>query len=286
MAPIPSGTVRKDLMVKPAVLVEASPVPFFGFALWQLEACALLVAATGDFHIGMKGRFREVFTFENVEWCVRKLDYFPVDVFLFCGDLSMSKRYDDNVKRAVNILYSANAKYRFMVVGNHDRWYDPSLRRVLSAPNYLKLLDGEGCYLDDLDLGVAGTMGWYDYSFSPKADVDCERRERAVKATSIELKKLEAGLRDIEGAGVKVVVMHFSPTPETVRGDPFIGTCGSSAFMELLEAYGVDYVFHGHSHKCRDDCLEDVVRGVKVFNVSCDKRGFTPLIVEMSQFPI
>lgn len=241
----------------------------------------MLVAATGDFHIGMKGKFKEIFTLENVKECVRRLDYFPVDVFLFCGDLSMSKRYDGNVKSAVDILCSANAKYRFMVLGNHDKWYDPSLRKVFSTPHYLKLLDGEGYYLDDLDLGVAGTMGWYDFSFSPKADVDRERRERAVRTTSIELKKLETGLKAVEGAGVKVVIMHFSPTPETVRGDPFIGTCGSSAFMELLEAYGVDYVFHGHSHKCRDDCLEEVTRGVKVFNVSCDKRGFTPLIVKI-----
>jgi len=241
----------------------------------------LLLAATGDFHLGIKGKFKDVFTLENVERCVRSLEYFPVNVFLFCGDLSMARRYDDNVKHAINMLYSVSARYRFMVVGNHDKWYDPSLRKTLSTPYCLKLLDGEGYYLEDLDLGVAGTMGWYDYSFSHKADVELERRERALKATNMELKKLEAGLRCIEDAGVKVVIMHFSPTPETVRGDPFIGLCGSSAFMELLEAYGVDYVFHGHSHKCRDDCLESVVGGVKVFNVACDKRGFTPLLVKL-----
>ncbi|MEM3569491.1 MAG: metallophosphoesterase [Candidatus Jordarchaeales archaeon] len=254
-------------------------------ALWlRLHAAGglgLLLAVTGDFHLGIKGKFRDVFTLENIERCVRSLDYSPVDVFLFCGDLSMAKRYDESVKQALDMLYSASARYRFMVVGNHDRWYDPNLRRVLSTPYYLKLLDGEGYYLEDLDLGIAGTRGWYDYSFSPKADVERERRERAVKATAIELKKLETGLKSIKNAEVKVVIMHFSPTPETVKGDPFIGVCGSSVFMELLEAYGVDYVFHGHSHKCRDDCLESVVRGVKVFNVACDKRGFTPLVIKL-----
>lgn len=243
----------------------------------------MLIAATGDFHVGMKGKFREVFTLESVESCVRRLDYLPVSAFFFCGDLSMSRRYDAKVKQALDILRSVNARYRFMVLGNHDKWYDPSLRRVLSSPGDIKLLDGEGCRLDDLGIGVAGTMGWYDYSFSSKAGVECERYEKAVRTTKAELRKLEAGLKSIEDARVKVVVLHFSPTPETVKGDPLIGTCGSSAFMELLEAYEVDYVFHGHSHRCRDDSLEAVVGRVKVFNVACDKRCFSPLVLKLEE---
>ncbi|MEM1884681.1 MAG: metallophosphoesterase, partial [Candidatus Jordarchaeales archaeon] len=130
---------------------------------------------------------------------------------------------------------------------------------------------------------VAGTMGWYDYSFSSRFSVEREKYEKAVKTTNAELRKLEAGLKSIEDAKLKIVVLHFSPTPETVKGDPLIETCGASKFMELLEAYEVDYVFHGHSHRCRDDSLEAVVGRVRVFNVACDKRCFSPLVLKLER---
>ncbi len=241
----------------------------------------LLVAATGDFHIGMRGRFKKLFTLENVKRCIERLNFLPVDVFIFCGDLSMSKKYDENVKEALSFLSSANARYRFMVIGNHDWWYAPKLRKMLSDPSYIKILDGEGFYIEDLEVGVAGTRGWYDYSFNPEACSDREKYEWAVRVTERELRKLESGLKSIEDAKVKLVAMHFSPTTETVKGDPLIETCGSAKFMELLEAYDVDYVFHGHSHRCRDDNLEATVRKTMIFNVACDKRGFSPLLVKL-----
>ena len=243
------------------------------------------IAATGDFHLGIKGKFKIVFTLENVRYCLSRLEYLMVDVFLFCGDLSMEKKYNDNVKSALLLLASTPAKYRFMVIGNHDWWYTPKLKKRFFDPSDLKILDGEGCYLEDLNLGVAGVRGWYDYSFNIGVDVEREKYESALKVTSRELRKLEKALREIEDARTKIVLMHFSPTAETVKGDPCMELCGASVFMDVIESYEVNYGCHGHSHRCRDDVLERVVNGVKIFNVACDKRGFTPLIIELNPSP-
>jgi Icc-related predicted phosphoesterase len=61
---------------------------------------------------------------------------------------------------------------------------------------------------------------------------------------------LEAELGGLDGADVRIALMHYSPVEVTLRGErleiyPFLG---SYLLAEAIDNAGADIVFHGHAH--------------------------------------
>jgi len=79
--------------------------------------------------------------------------------------------------------------------------------------------------------------------------------------------KLESALAKLRTAS-KVVLMHYAPVVDTVRGEPpeIFAFLGSSRLEEPLNRYEVTAVFHGHAH---NGSLEGrTLTGTPVYNVA------------------
>ena len=71
-----------------------------------------------------------------------------------------------------------------------------------------------------------------------------------VQAAIDETQKLEVGLGKISHKEKKVVIMHYSPIVDTLKGeDPSIFPyLGSTRFEEVIDRFQVQLAFHGHAH--------------------------------------
>ena len=75
-----------------------------------------------------------------------------------------------------------------------------------------------------------------------------------MKAFAGHTRELAAQLRDeldtLE-ADVRIVLMHYSPVPETLVGEPFevYPFLGSYLLGEAVDDAGADLVVHGHAHR-------------------------------------
>ena len=88
-----------------------------------------------------------------------------------------------------------------------------------------------------------------------------------VQETLNEVLALENQLKQIE-AKKKVVIMHYAPISQTLEGEspeifPFLG---SSRFLEPIENFEVNAVFHGHAHHGTYE--GKTPKGIPVYNVA------------------
>src|SRR5256885_2160969 len=108
-----------------------------------------------------------------------------------------------------------------------------------------------------------------DLHFSPQSyDRIREPQIKAfVQAAIDEAMKLERGLMQLR-AEKRVVVMHYAPVVETVRGEPeqIFPYLGSSRLAEVVDRHGALMVLHGHAHHGMLD--GKTTSGIPVHNVA------------------
>ena len=85
---------------------------------------------------------------------------------------------------------------------------------------------------------------------------------------------LERGLEETASCPVRLVLLHYSPTAETLRGEPqhLVPLLGSHELAVPIARYGADLVIHGHAHH---GSFEGRVGNAPVFNVSRAPHRFT-----------
>jgi uncharacterized protein len=88
-----------------------------------------------------------------------------------------------------------------------------------------------------------------------------------VQAAIDEALKLETALRTLD-AETRVAVLHYSPIPETLEGEPeaIFPFLGSSRLLPPIETYRATVVFHGHAHTGIPEA--QTPSGIPVFNVA------------------
>jgi Icc-related predicted phosphoesterase len=157
------------------------------------------------------------------------------------------------------------------VLGNHD-WHagrHDEFVAVLRAGD-VDVLEGGHARLDvgGATVGIAGAKGFvggFAGSFLPDFG---EPMLRAVYAeTGSEASALERALEAIADCAVRIALLHYAPTTQTLVGEPEgIHTfLGSGRLAEPIVRHRPDLVLHGHAHAGR---LEGEIEGVPVFNVS------------------
>ncbi|MGA7924885.1 MAG: hypothetical protein WCA20_02690 [Candidatus Sulfotelmatobacter sp.] len=130
----------------------------------------------------------------------------------------------------------------------------------------IKLLQGTAYERDGV--GFAGTKGFVGGFGRGMLTAFGEREiKQFVQASIDEALKLERGMSQLR-TKKRVVVLHYSPIPETVEGEateifPFLGT---SRLAEVVDRHGADLVVHGHAHHGRIDGRTPA--GVAVHNVA------------------
>jgi Icc-related predicted phosphoesterase len=218
----------------------------------------LRLAAMGDLHVGEddQGRYREVFAEVSQE----------ADVLALCGDLT-----NFGTTREANNLAEDLAACTIPVVavlGNHDYECDQpdEVARILHEAG-VQILDGQAYEIEGV--GFAGCKGFIGGFGRNMLSAFGEPALKAfVQAAVDENLKLESSLRMLRSDRV-VVVLHFSPIPDTLVGEPLeiFPFLGSSRLAETIDRFeDVRFALHGHAHKGTHEGRTP--RGVPVYNVA------------------
>jgi Icc-related predicted phosphoesterase len=187
------------------------------------------------------------------------------DVLVLAGDLT-NYGQPSEMEPLLNTLVRLRVP-TIAVLGNHDfeSGREQELMQMMTAGG-IKMLDGSAYERDGV--GFAGTKGFVGGFGRGVLTAFGESEIKVfVRASIDEALKLERGLSQLR-TNKRVVVLHYSPIAETVRGEfpeivPFLGT---SRLAEVIDRHGADLVVHGHAHNGTLD--GQTLAGVPVHNVA------------------
>jgi Icc-related predicted phosphoesterase len=222
---------------------------------------SIKVAAAGDIHCSEENREQTATAFAEIDG--------TVDLILLAGDLTTH-----GAPEQARVLADACRDLKtpvFTVLGNHD-WHSDrrdELVAVLEEARINVLDPGHAiCRPRDVEVGIVGAKGFMGGFPGSHAANFGEPSIRALYAeTTREVEALEAGLTAVATCPVRIVLLHYAPTEETLRGEPVgIWTfLGADRLAAPIGEHEPDLVLHGHAHA---GTFEGHVGDVPVFNVS------------------
>ncbi len=201
---------------------------------------SLRVAAVGDLHVMEDdvAPYRELFTEISSS----------ADVLLLCGDLTNFGRTTEAEILAEDIRHCAIPVLG--VLGNHD--YEcgqpEEVTRILHEAG-MTVLDEQAVEVEGV--GFAGVKGFFGgFGRGELAPFGEPIVKAFVDEALNEARKLENGLRSLR-TEQSVAVLHYSPTVETLEGEPpaIFQYLGSQRLGDAIDRFDhVQAVVHGHAH--------------------------------------
>lgn len=158
------------------------------------------------------------------------------------------------------------------VLGNHD-WHAGRHDELLAqlAAGGIEVLEGAATTveIDGLKVGIAGVKGFVG-GFSGHSHLDDfgePALRRLYREASQDVEALDAGLRAIALCPLRIVLLHYSPTRETLIGEPdgIWAFLGNDRLAAPILQHEPDLVLHGHAHA---GSFEGAIGQVPVRNVS------------------
>ncbi|MBI4410618.1 MAG: metallophosphoesterase [Gemmatimonadetes bacterium] len=217
----------------------------------------LRIAAVGDLHFDGAARGTLVDLFSDAAR--------SADVLVLCGDLTTHGR-PEQMRAFIEEIAGVEIPI-VAVLGNHD--YEAEATEELAAmlrDRGAHLLDGDQVRIDGV--GFVGTKGFAGGFGRGTLAPFGERLIKDFVQTAIdESLKLENALRTLQ-AETRVVLMHYSPILDTLKGEPeaIYPFLGSSRLLDPLETHGATVIFHGHAHGGTHEGRTP--KGIPVYNVS------------------
>ena len=184
------------------------------------------------------------------------------DLVLIPGDISWAMHFDQAKDDLALIAELPGEK--ILLRGNHDYWWT-SIGKIREwLPDTMHALQNDAFRWNDVV--VCGTRGWvFPTKLSPLDAQD-------MKIFNRELIRLELSLQEASKHNFPLIAMTHYP--------PLLKDTPSTAFTELLEAYGVSLCCYGHLH---DTGIANAYRGslheIPYHLVSCDAINFTPKLL-------
>ena len=227
-----------------------------------MSARLLRIAAVGDLHLGLDGTGLLAPELTNLEE--------RADLFLFAGDAT---RHGDPAEAEVLAGELETIPIpKVAVLGNHDYHAD---EQDLIA----KHLEGAGVVVLEQSstvieiagrrVGIAGTKG-FGGGFRDACGSDFGEPEMKafVRHTKSIASALEAELRSLAQADLRIALLHYSPIPGTLFGEKpeIFAFLGSYLLEDAIDSGGADIAFHGHAHAGAESGF--TAGGVPVHNVA------------------
>jgi uncharacterized protein len=227
------------------------------------------IAAAGDVHASDETRDRIEAAFAALER--------EVDLVLLAGDLTTHGEVEQaevlaDACRGLDVPICA-------VLGNHDLHCGrgDEITALLSDAG-LHMLDRSSTtfQLGSGEVGVVGTKGFVGgFRGSALPDFGEPLLRRVYAETSEEVEAIRRGLQEIAHCPIRVVLLHYSPTSDTLHGEPEgIWTfLGCDRLATPIAEYRPDVVLHGHAHA---GSFEGAIGSIPVYNVAVHvtKRDF------------
>ncbi|MFD6159347.1 metallophosphoesterase [Nocardia sp. NPDC060256] len=220
------------------------------------------IAAVADTHLrpAVAGRFRPDF--------LRLAEH--ADVLLLAGDLTES-----GTRAETGLLCAEIADLPVPVVavlGNHDHDHKLGFRIAAQLTDIgVHMLEGTAITLElnGIQVGIAGVMGgsggFPDYPGTP--DEGTEEHRTRMRRGPLDALLLRQTL-DTLTTDIRIALMHFSPTIDTLIGEPpkIYPGLGCHALAEAIDAGHATLALHGHAHSGTE--IGCTAGGVPVRNVS------------------
>ena len=187
------------------------------------------------------------------------------EVLVIAGDLTNYGKPEE-----MESLLNALVRLRIPIVavlGNHDyeSGRQDDLIKMMTAEG-IKVLDGTGYERDGV--GFAGAKGFIGgFGRGVLTAFGEPEVKQFVQAALDETMKLERALMQLR-AEKRVVVVHYAPVVDTVRGEPeqIFPYLGNSRLAEVIDRHGANLVLHGHAHHGSPD--GKTTGGIPVHNVA------------------
>jgi Icc-related predicted phosphoesterase len=224
------------------------------------------IAAAGDIHakLGDAERLTGVFA-EAAE---------DADLILLAGDLT---GHGDPAEAAeLAEACRGLAVPVIAVLGNHDWHLDrqDEVTRVLQDAGVTVLQRSlVVCQVNALEVGVVGTKGFIGgFAGSSLPDFGEKLLRQVYAETSAEVRALRDGLATVAHCPLRIVLLHYSPSLQTLRGEPegIWAFLGDERLAGPVVEHRPDLVLHGHAHAGQ---LEGCIGATPVFNVAIHVTG-------------
>ena len=216
------------------------------------------IAAIGDLHVmeDSVAPYRDLFLEMSS----------AADLILLAGDLTNFGKIREAEILAEDIAQSTVPVLG--VLGNHD--YEcgqhEEVARILHEGG-MTVLDEQAVEIDGVGFaGVKGFIGGFGRGeLAPFGEPEIKA---FVDIANNEARKLENALRTLRTERI-VAVLHYSPTIETLVGEPIeiFQYLGSQRLADALDRFdNIDFVVHGHAHHGQFE--GKTMRGTPVYNVA------------------
>ena len=218
------------------------------------------IAAAGDIHCDPQQRERVEEAFARVAG--------EADAVLLAGDLTTYGEVEQ-----AQVLAEVCRGFPLPVVavlGNHD-WHSDRAAEVTETLTSagVTMLDRGFVVLSigGVSVGVAGTKGFMGGFGGQLANFGEPLVRQCYAEVTADVEALDRGLEAIAGTQLRIALLHYAPTPDTLDGEPpgiwaFLGT---ERLAAPISAHRPDLVVHGHSH---GGTFEGRIGSVPVYNVA------------------
>src|SRR5215212_2585753 len=129
------------------------------------------------------------------------------------------------------------------------------------------------------NVGLKGFVGGFPGSSLP--DFGEPLLREVYRQTSDDVAALDEGLREIAHCPYRIVLLHYSPCAETLRGEPegIWAFLGNERIAAPIREHEPDLVLHGHAHV---GTFEAKIGASPVYNVSVPVMGRDFWVLELA----
>ncbi len=233
------------------------------------------VAAAGDIHASAKHADRLEQAFEGIED--------KADLIVLAGDVTTHGAPEE--ARVLASICTGLAVPVYAVLGNHD-YHGNRVDEVTEA------LEGGGihvlqrdftiCDVGGVEVGIVGTKGFVGgFPGSTLPDFGEPLLRQVYDETAQEANAIAHGLQEISHCPLRIVLLHYSPSEQTLIGEPpgIFAFLGASRLALPIAEYPPDIVLHGHAHA---GSFEGRIGEVPVYNVAVHVTGRDFYVFDLS----
>jgi Icc-related predicted phosphoesterase len=225
------------------------------------------IAAAGDVHASEAHRARLEQAFGELAG--------DVDLVLLAGDLTTHGE-PGQARVLADACRRLDGTPVYAVLGNHDHHEarGDEIAAVLEGADVVVLDRAATVHvIGDVEIGVVGAKGFVGgFPGSSLPDFGEPLLRRVYAETTEEACAIERGLQEVSHCDLRIVLLHYAPTVETLEGEPVgIHTfLGSARLATPIAEYQPDLVLHGHAHA---GTFEGRIGETPVYNVAVHVMG-------------
>jgi Icc-related predicted phosphoesterase len=196
------------------------------------------------------------------------------DLVLLAGDLTASGHPEEAAVLAEACVDMGAPVV--CVLGNHDRRWRGGAAVADALRSAGAVVLDPGTHVIEVNgerVGVAGVTGAPGgFGGRPLWGLGVRGGRRWLRAAAAEARALESGLASLAGCSLRIALLHYAPTRETLAGEkPHLWPAlGSDALAAPIHRHKPHLVLHAHAH---EGAARGSVGDVPVLNVSAQVIG-------------